>query len=83
MEAARRSLAFCSGRSRSAADNTNRIKRAACDNPQTRNGQGERLEEAGPKINNFMTEEKNGSVKKKKTKRMKYADAIFDEGVRK
>lgn len=89
MEAARRSLAFCSGHSRLAADNTNRVRRATCDNPQTRNGNRMQLNRLGPKKIS-MTEGEDGSNGGRKeqrgwetiTKEMMHVGSICHGGVR-
>lgn len=90
MEAARRSLAFCSGRSRLAADNTNRVRRATCDNPQTRNEKNKEdaaREARSKKIS--MTEKGGGNGGRKErrwwrttTKAMMYAGGVLYVGVK-
>lgn len=82
MEAARRSLAFCSGRSRLAADNTNRVRRATCDNPQTRDEKRTQLRRPSPKINIHDGGVEGGGRKEGKvwgttTKGMINVDGIF------
>lgn len=89
VEAARRSLAFCSGRSRLAADNTKRVRVATCDSPQTRDGkkkkEGGSWEAEPQKIS--MT--KGGvmvKVRKRRwwstnSKKMRYVDDVVHGGV--